>query len=264
MESWKYEGHWALITGASAGFGEEFARALARRGMHLVLTARRVERLERLARDLRGRHPVEVVVVPCDLSVAGAAEELWGEATTGREIHLLINNAGIGAKGAFHAVERERQVALLQLNVVAVTELAHLALAGMRARGKGGILNISSAAAFQPLPTVGTYAASKSFVLSLSEALWEENRHAGVRVTALCPGRSPTEFQQQAGTTKVSLKTPGALSPAHVVESGLRALERGKSYSIPGAINYINSFAIGLLPRRLFVAAVGKLIHRYI
>jgi uncharacterized protein len=264
MKSWEYMGRWGLVTGASSGFGEEFARALARRGMHLVLTARRAERLEALAAELGDRHGIRTAVIPHDLGVSGAAAALWEAAADGREIHLLVNNAGMGAEGPFHEVDRGRQAALVQLNVMALMELAHLALPGMRRRGEGGILNVSSAAAFQPMPTVATYAASKAFVLLLSEALWAENRGAGVRVTALCAGRSPTEFQERAGTSTVTRRTPGAMEPPEIIEAALRGLEKGRSYVVPGAMNYVNSFAIGLLPRQFYVKALGKLIKRYI
>jgi uncharacterized protein len=264
MRPWEYRNRWALITGASAGFGEAYARALAARGMHLVLSARRADRLEALAAAVQAEHGVRTHVVPLDLGEPGAAERLWAAASEGREIHLLVNNAGVGAAGTFHEVPRERHVAMAQLNVVAAMEMAHLALREMNPRRAGGIINVASAAAFQPLPTNATYAASKAFLLLLSEALWEENRHAGVRVLALCPGRSPTEFQQVAGTGRVDASTPGMKTPEEVVESSLRALEQGKSYLIPGALNYVNSFAPSLVPRRLLMMALGKLVHRFI
>jgi len=264
MKPWVYRDRWALVTGASAGFGDAFARALAARGMHVVLTARRADRLESLADDLRAAHGVQTAVIPLDLGEPGAPERLWTQATHGREIHLLVNNAGLGAAGRFDSVPRDRHVAQVQLNVMAAMEMAHLALSQMRPRGEGGIINVSSAAAFQPLPTNATYAASKAFLLLLSEALWEESRHAGVRVLALCPGRSPTEFQQVAGTGTVGPSTPGMKTPEQIVEAALRALEKGQSYTIPGAINYVNSFAPTLLPRQFLMRALGKLVHRFI
>jgi uncharacterized protein len=265
MKPWEYRDRWALITGASAGFGEAYAGALARRGMHLLLTARRAERLDALAASLRAQHGVQTASIPSDLAEPGAPERLWSAATAGgRTIHLLVNNAGVGAQGPFHRLPRERHVALVELNVRAAMEMAHLALQQMHPRGEGGIINVSSAAAFQPLPTNGTYAASKAFLLLLSEALWEENRRAGVRVLALCPGRSPTEFQQIAGTSTVHPRTPGMKTPEQIVESSLRALEKGQSYVIPGALNYLNSFFPGLVPRQLLVRALGRLIHRLV
>jgi uncharacterized protein len=264
MKRWEYRGRWALVTGASSGFGDAFARALAARGMHLVLSARREDRLRALADAVERAHGVHTAVVPVDLAEPGAAERLWAQAADGRDIHLLVNNAGVGAAGRFDSVPLERHVAQVQLNVMAAMELAHMALTEMRPRGEGGIINVSSAAAFQPLPTNSTYAATKSFLLLLSEALWEENRHAGVRVLALCPGRSPTEFQQVAGTGTVTDSTPGMKTPEEIVEAGLRGLEKGQSYVIPGLVNYVNSFAPSLLPRQLFMRALGKLVHRFI
>jgi uncharacterized protein len=264
MREWEYRGRWALVTGASAGFGEAFCRALAARGMNLVLTARREERLQALAEELERAHGIRTATVAADLGEPGAAEPLWRRAADGRAIHLLVNNAGVGARGVFHEVPRERHAALVQLNVTAAMEMAHLALREMVPRGEGGIINVASATAFQPIPTLGTYAASKAFLLLFSEALWEENRHAGVRVLALCPGRSPTEFQQFAGTSRVDRSTPGVKSPHEIVEAGLRGLEKGRSYVIPGALNYVNSFAGSLLPRRFLVAALGRLVDRFV
>jgi uncharacterized protein len=265
MKPWTYRDRRALITGASAGFGEVYARELASCGMHLVLTARRAERMEALANALRTEHGVRIDVIPLDLAEDGAPERLWREATAnGRPVDLLVNNAGMGAQGAFHEVPRERHVAMVRLNVLAATEMAHLALADMMARGEGGVINVSSAAAFQPLPTNSTYAATKAYLLLLSEATWEEARHRGVRVLALCPGRSPTEFQQVAGTGTVSASTPGMKTPEEVVLTSLRALERGRSYVIPGALNYVNSFAPDLLPRQAFLRVLGRLVDRFI
>jgi uncharacterized protein len=264
MQRWEYRDRWALVTGASAGLGESFARALAARGMHLVLTARREDRLRALAEELGRAHGIRTEVVALDLGESGAAVELWRRAAEDREIHLLVNNAGFGIQGRFDESERERQVGMMTLNCTALVELCHLALPPMRARGEGGILNVASAAAFQPMPTLAAYAASKAFVLHFSEALWQENRAAGVRVHALCPGRVPTEFQQVAGTGVVTDRTPGVRTPEQVVAAGLRGLEKGESYSIPGVVNYLNSFSASLLPRQFLVTALGRLIKRFV
>lgn len=229
-------GRWALVTGASSGIGTAFARALAARGMHLVLTARREERLRELGEELERRHGIRTAVIPADLGEPGAAEPLWRAATEGREIHLLVNNAGFGARGEFTAVARETQSRMVQLNCVALLELAHLALEEMHARGEGGVINVASTAAFQPIPLMATYAATKAFVLSLSEALADESRRRGVRVLALCPGPVPTEFQEVAGTA-VGTGSPGVLSAEEVVATALRALERGRGHIVPGLLN---------------------------
>lgn len=259
MKKWEYRGRWALVTGASAGFGESFARALAARGMHLVLTARREERLRTLADQLTAAHGIRTHIIPLDLAAAGAAERLWSEAAHGRDIHLLVNNAGFGLHGAFHTVPRERLVEMVQLNCTVLLELCHLALPSMRARGEGGIINLGSLQSFQPVALMAVYSATKAFVLDLSEALWAENRQAGIRVLALCPGRSPTEFQQVAGTSRVSPRKPGILPAEKVILSGLRALEKGRSYDVPGIPNYAATYASRLLPRAFLASMILRL-----
>ncbi len=258
---WRYRREWALVTGASAGLGEVFARRLAERGMKLVLTARRGDRLRKLGDELRQRHGTEVVVIETDLAEPGAAADLWGRAADDRPIHLLVNNAGFGAQGDFHDLPLERQTAMVNLNCVAPLELAHMALPAMRDRGEGGIINVASIAAFQPVPTLAVYAASKAFVLSLSEALWSENRDAGVRVLALSPGRTPTEFQEVAGTGS----TDGAFglrTPEQVVHAGLRALEKGRSSEVPGLENHLATWLVRVAPRSLLVRALKGMVRR--
>jgi uncharacterized protein len=258
---WEYRGRWALITGASAGIGEIFAEQLASRGMNLVLSARRTDRLTALADRLSRAFSIETVVVAADLSEPGAAEALWSRAAEGRDIHLLVNNAGFGAQGDLHELDLGLQSQMVRLNCVALLELAHLALGPMRQRAEGGIINVSSIAAFQPVPGLAVYAATKAFVLSLSEALWSENRHAGVRVLALCPGRTPTEFQAVAGTGS-AVGTFGERSPLQVVQAGLSALQKGHSYQVPGLENYLATWLVRILPRsaitRLLRSAVRK------
>lgn len=261
MSRWSYGG-WALVTGASSGIGEAFARLLAARGMHLALSARREERLRALAAELGAAHGVQTAVVAADLARPGAAQPLWEQATAGgREVRLLVNNAGFGLYGRFDTLPRERQVAMVQLNCTALLELAHLALPAMRRRGAGGIVNVASTAAFQPIPDFAVYAASKAFVLSFSQALWAEHRAAGVRVVALCPGATPTEFQQVAGTRR-SARTPGVLSAEQVVAAGLRALEKGRSYVTPGVVNVLTSRAGRLFPLETITRLAGAVLRR--
>jgi uncharacterized protein len=263
MARWEYRGRWALVTGASAGFGEEFARALAARGMHVIITARRRERLDALASELQEKHGVQVVVIPHDLGEPGAARPLWEMASEGRTVHLLINNAGMGAHGPFHTVDRERHVATGQLNCIAPLELMHLALVEMRERREGGIINIGSTSSFQPVPMVASYGATKAFILSLSLAVWAENRGTGVRIHALCPGRSPTEFQSAAGTTPVRELPTVILSPKTIVEKGLSAFEKDKPFTVPGATNFLGTFAGRALPRGLLARAMFR-TYRYL
>lgn len=261
MTPWSYRGRWALVTGASSGLGEAFARELARRGMHLTLTARREERLRALADELAAAHAVRVEVIPLDLAEPGAATRLWERATAEHPVHLLINNAGFGARGRFDVLPRERQAAMVQLNCTALLELAHHAVGPMRERGEGGIVNVASLAAFLPIPHLATYAASKAFVLSLSRALWSEHRDAGVRVLALCPGRTPTEFQKVAGTGSAE-GAFGLRSPERVVGDGLRALERGRSYVVPGSSNYLASWLVRLTPGAPLTRLLRRLVRR--
>lgn len=260
MKEWSYRGGRALVTGASAGLGAEFAAQLAARGMDLVLAARRRERLESLAAELReGGVAVEVVAV--DLLEPGAPGRLWREATARRPIDLLVNNAGFGAQGRFDEIDLERQRDMVALNCTALLELAHAALATMRPRGSGAIINVASIAAHQPVPYLATYAASKSFVLSLSQALWAENRSAGVRVLALSPGRTPTEFQRIAGTGDPT-DSFGVREPGEVVAAALRALERGEVEVVPGAANALATGLGRLVPRALLLRLLGPAIRR--
>jgi uncharacterized protein len=262
LRRWEYRGHWALVTGASAGLGRVFAERLAERGMHVVLAARRTERLQELAGDLRRRHGVGAEVVTADLSTPGEAVRLWNEASEGRRIHLLVNNAGFGAAGLFHEVELERHLALLQVNCAAVLELAHLAIGEMRPRGEGAVINVASVAAFQPVPRLATYAASKAFVLSFSEALWAENHAAGLRVLALCPGRTPTEFQEVAGTGPAH-GAFGLRTPDQVVAAGLAALEKGRSTVVPGVENRAATWVVRALPRSALVRGMRRVVKSF-
>ncbi|HET7320900.1 MAG TPA: SDR family NAD(P)-dependent oxidoreductase [Longimicrobiaceae bacterium] len=258
--AWVYRDRWALVTGASAGLGEEFARQLAARGVHLVLTARREERLRRLAEELAGRHSVSTLPLPIDLSRPGAAAELWERASRAGPIHLLVNNAGFGTQGRFDKIALERQVEMVRLDCTALLELTHHALRDMRPRGEGGIVNVASIAAYQPVPLLATYAASKAFVLSLSEALHAENEDAGVRVLALSPGRTPTEFQEVAGTGSTE-GAFGVRSPEQVVAAALAALEHGRSSVVPGWENAMASRLVRVLPRSALTLALKRLVR---
>ena len=242
-----YRGRWALVTGASMGIGEAFARALAARGMNVALCARSADRLTALAREIEAEHGVATQVVPADLAQPGTPAQAWAEASQAGEIHLLISNAGFGLHGRFEALDAERQREMVALNCTAVLDLAHLALGEMRARGSGGIVNVASVVAFQPVPWMATYAATKAFVLSLSEALAEENRGSGVRVLCVSPGPTPSGFQAVAGT-RLRRGQPGYLPPADVVEAALAALDAGKTHVAPGFANRLSTVFGRLLP----------------
>jgi short-subunit dehydrogenase len=252
----------ALVTGASSGIGEQFARRLAGRRVHLVLAARNRERLERLAAELRAADGVSVHVVPADLSVPAGADELVEAVTShGASIDLLINNAGVGFQGRFvdqdpAAISRE-----IQLDCASLVALTRRLLPDMLSRRRGGVINLASTAAFQPLPTMAIYAASKAFVLSFTEALWVETAQTGVRVMALCPGPTETGFFETANPAKQFL-TRGRQSPAHVADFALRRFERGRRPSvIPGAGNRLRASGYRLLPRPLMARMAERTVR---
>ncbi|HEX6041847.1 SDR family oxidoreductase [Longimicrobium sp.] len=258
MAQFPYRDRWALVTGASMGIGEAFARALAERGMNLVLCARSADRLQALAADIASAHGVRTHVVAADLGQPGAAADAWARASDGRDIHLLVNNAGFGLHGRFEQLPRDRQGEMIALNCTAVLELAHLALNAMRPRGDGGIINVASIVAYQPVPWMATYAATKAFVLSLSQALAEENRGSGVRILCVSPGPTPSGFQATAGTS-VEPSQPGYLEPRAVVDRALAALDGGRTQVTPGAVNRVATVFGRLLPMGLTTSIARRM-----
>jgi short-subunit dehydrogenase len=250
----------AVITGASAGLGTHFALALARRGYDLALVARREDRLEQLARLVHERHGVAAHVFATDLAKKNAVAKL-AEAVAGQglSIDLLVNNAGFGARGAFAELDRAMQVRMIDLNCRALMELAHAFLPGMIAARAGAILNVASTAAFQPGPWMAVYYATKAFVLSFSEALHEEVKDKGVRVTALCPGPTRTEFAEIASMTDSELFKRFASAPEAVVADGLKALEANQAVTVPGGVNKLMAGSIRFTPRVLARRIAGSL-----
>jgi len=253
----------ALITGASSGIGTEFARALARRNTDLILVARRQDRLEALAEQLSQECNVQARAIPQDLLAPDAGETLDAAiAAEGLSVDLLINNAGFGDYGEFGQSDLSKQLQMLDLNVRSLVELTYRFLAPMQQRGTGSIINVASIAAFQPLPYMSTYAASKSFVLSFTEALWAENRAKGIKVLALCPGPTETEFFKVAGFDKVEPSNkPGGnmLSAAEVVDRALEALDRGDANIVTG--DFATQATVNVsrfLPRQFLVEGVEK------
>jgi short-subunit dehydrogenase len=238
----------ALVTGASSGIGEAYARALRRRGERLVLVARREERLEALARELGGED--WALPVPSDLATPDAAARLWKHIDErSLAVDLLVNNAGLGHTAPFERQPLEVLRAMIDVNVRALVELTHAVLPGMRERGRGRIVNVASNAAFQPVPFLSVYAATKAFVLSFTEGLAEELRGSGVHVQALCPGLTRTEFLEVAGThrgLKVT-RTP-MMTADEVVEASLEGLDRGRLRVIPGRINRLAVLAQRFVP----------------
>src|ERR671915_456174 len=199
-----------LVTGASSGIGADVARSLARRGQGLTLVARRAERLDELAGELRSEHGVRVEVLECDLGDARSRERMLAElAELAVNVEVLVNNAGYGSGGRFHELDAEREVEMVRLNVEAVVALCARFVPEMVRRGRGGVLNVASMAAFQPLPRQATYSASKAFVLSFTEALSADLAGTGVTATSLCPGPVPTEFGEVASIDENLLNIPG-------------------------------------------------------
>ena len=251
----------ALVTGASSGIGLELAQLLARDRHDLVLVARSRERLETVARGLAEEFGVRAVVLAADLSEPGApvaiAEDLRQRAIT---VEVLVNDAGFGAQGYFATIPLEEQLAMIWVNVAALTHLTGLFLPAMLERRSGRILNVASTAAFQPGPLMAVYYATKAYVLSFSEALASETAGTGVTVTALCPGPVPTEFQKRAGTEKGLLITgPLALPAREVAEAGYRGLRRGRPIVVPGLGNRVLMQALRISPRRLVTAVSRRL-----
>ncbi|MBA3947947.1 MAG: SDR family oxidoreductase [Herpetosiphonaceae bacterium] len=249
-----YKGKRALVTGASSGIGASFAQALAQRGMNLVLVARSEDKMRKLADELKLAHGVEVVVIGADLSQTGSAKTVY-EATQRQNlpIDMLVNNAGFSTFGGFDTIPAAKEQEEIAVNVASLVDMTHAFLPAMLAKGDGAILNVASTGAFLSLPRQAVYGATKAFVLSFSEALYEEYRKRGVRIFALCPGPVATQFAEVA---EVDFKTKAA-TPQQVVEAGLKAFERGRHYVIPGAMNYVQANLLPrLLPRNLLVRLV--------
>ena len=246
-----------IITGASSGIGEAFARRLAARGENVLLVARSEDKLASLCNELGRAHNVSAQYVALDLTEEGAASKLFEE-TKRRELEVetLINNAGFGSMGDFAALDLERELGMIDLNIKSLVALTHLYLKPMRERKRGTIINVASTAAFQGVPYMATYAATKAFVLAFSEALWDENRALGVHVMALCPGVTETNFFAAANTDKPPMRV--AQTPDQVVDTALTGLKRGKSHIISGWTNYIMTESERLVPRSVVARIAGK------
>jgi short-subunit dehydrogenase len=251
-----YQGKTALITGASSGIGRAFAHALAERGMSVVLVARSEERLRVLASELSERYKIRAEVIPADLSGEDAIRQVQNEVQQhGLAIDLLVNNAGFATNGYFEALSPERDHEQVMVDVTAVVDLTHAFVPALLERSPGAaIINIASTAAFQPLPYMAVYGASKAFVLSFSQALAEEYRTRGLRVLALCPGATETAFFDVAGE---AASFGRRRTPEQVVATGLRALERGRSVVIDGFFNMLGAQLTSFFPRRFITRMAG-------
>jgi short-subunit dehydrogenase len=250
---------YSLITGASRGIGKAFAEALAQKGKDLILIARSEKELEAIAFDLQKKYSIDVKVFKQDLSHTHSAEELF-EKTKDLKIEMLINNAGFGVTNDFSKNDVLELEKMLVLNVVTLTKLSRLYLEQLK-ENKGSLINISSRAAFQPIPFMAAYAASKAYVLHFSEAIFEELKDEGIHVMALCPGATETDFWEVADMDPRKIKFE-IQSPTFVVETALNALEKKPSFIIPGFKNNATAFATRLLPRDLVTRISRKLIGR--
>lgn len=249
-----------LITGASGGIGEEFARQLAREGNNLFLVARSESKLKELCDELKAKHKIEADYFAIDLIERDADKKLFDETVRrGVEVAFLINNAGFGSMGYFDELNLDTELKMIDLNVRVLTALTHRYLQPMVARKSGAILNVASTAGFQPVPFMATYAATKAFVLSFSEALWEEYRPHGIKVMAFCPGGTQTNFFEAAKMERPIMRT--VQTPEEVVKVALNGLKKGRSHIISGWINYITTESQRFVPRSLSLKVVGKTLR---
>ena len=258
-----FGGKWALVTGASAGLGEQIALDLAAAGAHVVLTARRAERLQDLADRIRATYFVHTLVIPADLSLPEAPQQLY-DATeaAGIPIDILINNAGFGYLGQFQQGSPEWDRQMVTVNCAAVVHLTHLFLPRMIERRRGYIMMLASAASFQPIPYMSTYAATKAFDRFLGEALDGEVRQYGIRVSSLCPGPTESEFGQVAGLNSSAFRH--AVPAAPVVRRGLLDLAKGKPTSYPPGSGAFFFFLERFLPRTLVTRLLERGLRRAI
>ncbi len=255
------QGETVLITGASSGIGREMARLFASDGADLVLIARSEGRLRELAGELAAKYGAVAQVVPADLSRPASPGEI-AEVLTHRhiEVDVLVNNAGFGAHGPIAEIGIERQLEMIEVNVAALTRLTALLLPGMLERRRGAILNVASTAAFQPGPYQAVYCATKAYVLSFTEALAEEVRGSGVRVSCLAPGATDTGFAAQAGTLGTRLFRRGVMDADRVARAGHDGMRRGRTLVIPGLRNRVRAFSVRLAPRTLTTQVAGRLL----
>jgi len=254
-----FENTTALITGASSGIGKAFAETLAANGANVILVARSKGKLDSLAAAIRKKHRVAADVIVADLTKEKAPDAVFAKVRRlHRQLDILVNNAGFGTYGRFHDLPTDDDHKEIMLNVVALVRLTHLFLPAMARRGDGIIMNVASAAAFQPAPFMAVYGASKAFVLSFSEALWAEYRSHGVRVLAVCPGPTETNFFKVAGNGDA---TPGRKRTVeNVIATALRGLERGKSYVVDGRLIYLGTLSVRLAPRGIVAKSAARIM----
>lgn len=251
MTSHTLQGKTALITGASSGLGVDFARQLSDLGCHLILVARREDRLQAVQNELRARHPLRVEIISLDLTTTDAAELLYAQVKTlDMHVDILINNAGFGLHGSFSAMEWARLEQLIDLDIKALVHLTHVFLPDMLARRNGYILQVASIAACQPSPGYAAYAAAKAFVWNFSEALDYELKGSGVSCTALLPGLTATEFMDVAGQGPTLYQQVHMMRSDDVVRIAIDALRKRRRYVITGWLNRLMAWFSPIMPRR--------------
>ncbi len=262
MNDPRLAGKTALVTGASSGLGADFARQLAARGCHLILVARREERMLALKREITANHDVTIDVIPLDLATRTAPDQLYQQVLAqGRQVDVLINNAGFGIHGDFLTIPWDREEEMLILDIITVVHLTKLFVKDMVARDFGYVLQIASMAAYQPTPTFASYAATKAFVLHFGEALNFELRHTNVHVTVLSPGVTATEFGQVAGQQSSLFHRIGTMDSPTVVRIGLDAMLAQRPSKVAGPFNALAAWSNRLAPRRLSTAIAARLMR---
>lgn len=256
MKKPEFSGHWALVTGASSGLGEEFARKLAERGANVIVTARSRDKLERFARDLARVNGVMTHALVADLGLPGGSRHLLEQVEAlGVHVSHVVNNAGFGSTGPFTNSDPDTEERMVRVNAESVVSIARHFLPRLLGRRSGGLIQVASTAGYQPTPFMATYGATKAFVLSFTLSLAEETRGSGVRVLALCPGPVPTGFQQAAGIHASGFLKLSKLDAPAVVEAALAGYVAGRVVVVPGALNSLQTTAVKVLPRGLVVRA---------
>lgn len=256
----------ALITGASSGIGYELAKVFAEKGHDLVLVARTKSKLDKLAKELKETHGIKVKVLAKDLSLENTPKEIFDALKKAKvNVEFLVNNAGLGISGDFDEQDWESVDQMLKVNIFALTKLTHIFLPEMKARKTGKIVNIASIAAFQPGPNMAVYFATKSYVLSFSEAIAEELRGSGITVTAVCPGLTKTPFFEiaQVKTTENIFENMLMQSPREVALTSYRAMKKGKTVEITGLLNKLSANASTFIPNRLLNPMTGFALKNF-
>lgn len=257
-----FRGRWTLITGASSGLGEELARQLAERGANLVLTARSKDKLAALAAQLGAAHGIQARVIVADLAAEGGVLQLTRELDAlGLPIDHAIANAGYGTWGAFAEQPAQSQAEMVRLNCEALVALVHHVIPGMIARKRGGVLLVGSTAGFQPTPMFAVYAATKAFVRSFGEALAEEVRGTGVRVSVLCPGPVPTGFQSRAQIDIPPAQRAAVMSAEECVRRAIAGYSRRRVVIVPGAVNRAGAILASMIPNAVVVPVVRRMMQ---